>query len=94
LASIHGEAGIKNQQAITNRRRLQRRCGPDYGNTADKEFAIYYGSMGNADDVKSRPAVIKPALRHSIEFLWFQAKHLGGNNKPRTSLLLFYVIIN
>jgi hypothetical protein len=50
--------------------------------------------MRNSNDVEARPAVIKPTLCQGIEFLWSQAEHLGGNDKPRTGLLLFNQIIN
>jgi len=72
---------------------LQRcRCSNDR-DAGNEKFTVYHAPMRNPDDVEPRPAILKPALGHEIEFLRFQAEHLRANHKLRTSLLLFYQII-
>lgn len=69
------------------------RC-PYHRNPANQEFTIDYGPMGNPNDIESGSAIVEPALCQRIEFLRFQAEHLGANNKLRTGLLLSNQIIN
>jgi hypothetical protein len=77
--------------APTDESKLLRRSYYRY--PADEKFPVYDAAVRNADHIESGTAIVQPALRHRVELLGFDAKHLGGDDELRASLLSSHQVV-